>query len=441
MNFNRPVFTSFKFDKLDIQLVLDKIQEHKSFMNRYKRNYNYYKGNHDILYRTIEDTSKPNNKIVENLPEFVTSIRTGYFSGEPIVFNSDDTELELKVQNILEYTDFQDINSELDEISAIFGHSFLLLWIDEDGQTRLSAENPFNNFIVYSNTLDKEPLMGVRYFEYKVEDKDITDIFVYLPKETVQYRVSGEKFSIVDRQPNYFGQVPMIEFIENNERKGCFEDAISIVDAIESIISSTINEIVYFDNAYLHLKNLSSTDNSDIQDMKNNRVILTEDDGEVEFITKDINDTYIQNTLKRLTDDFHKLTKTPNLTDENFGSNTSGVSLKFKLFGLEKSMSKKETKWRKSLQKMLELIIARLNMLGGSYDYKNIRLVFTRALPTNQLEQAQMVSQLAGLVSNETLLTQLDFIEKSKEEMARIEKEKQTNFQDYNFDTPEDEIA
>ncbi len=441
MNFNRPVFTSFKFDKLDIQLVLDKIQEHKSFMNRYKRNYNYYKGNHNILYRTIEDESKPNNKIVENLPEFVTSIRTGYFSGEPIVFTSDDAELELKVQNILEYADFQDINNELDEISAIFGHSFLLLWIDEDGQTRLSAENPFNNFIVYSNTLDKEPLMGVRYFEYKAEDKDITDIFVYLPEEMVQYRVSGEKFSIVDRQPNYFGQVPMIEFIENNERKGCFEDAISIVDAIESIVSSTINEIEYFDNAYLHLKNLSSTTNEDIQDMKNNRVILTEDDGEVEFITKDINDTYIQNTLNRLTDDFHKLTKTPNLTDENFGSNTSGVSLKFKLFGLEKSMSKKETKWRKSLQKMLELIIARLNMLGGNYDYKDIRLVFTRALPTNQLEQAQMVSQLAGLVSNETLLTQLDFIEKSKEEMARIEKEKQTNFQDYTFETPEGEIA
>lgn len=438
MNFNRPVFTSFKFDKLDIQLVLDKIQEHKSFMNRYKRNYNYYKGNHDILYRTIEDESKPNNKIVENLPEFVTSIRTGYFSGEPIVFTSDDAELELKVQNILEYADFQDINNELDEISAIFGHSFLLLWIDEDGQTRLSAENPFNNFIVYSNTLDKEPLMGVRYFEYKVEDKDIMDIFIYLPEEMVQYKVSGDKFSIVDRQPNYFGQVPMIEFIENNERKGCFEDAISIVDAIESIISSTVNEIEYFDNAYLHLKNLSSTTNEDIQDMKNNRVILTEDDGEVEFITKNINDTYIQNTLKRLTDDFHKLTKTPALTDENFGSNTSGVSLKFKLFGLEKSMSKKETKWRKSLQKMLELIIARLNMLGGNYDYKNIRLVFTRALPTNQLEQAQMVSQLAGLVSNETLLTQLDFIEKSKEEMARIEKEKQTNFQDYTFDTEEE---
>lgn len=435
MNFNRPVFTSFKTNNLDIKTVLDLIQEHKSYTNRYKRNYNYYKGNHEILYRQHNDPSKPNNKIIENLPEFVTSIRTGYFSGEPISFSSKDDELEKKVQGILEYADFQDTNNELDEISSIFGHALLLLWIDEDGQTRLSAESPMNNFVVYSNTLDKEPIMGVRYFEYKIEDEKITDIFVYLPTETVQFQVSGEKHRIVDRQPNYFGQVPMIEFIENNERKGCFEDAISIVDAIESILSSTINEIEYFDNAYLHLKNLSATTNEDIQDMKNNRVILTEEDGEVEFITKSINDTYIQNTLDRLTNDFHKITRTPNLTDENFGNNASGVSLKFKLFGLEKDMAKKETKWRKSLQKMLELIVARLNMLGGNFDYKDIRLTFTRSMPTNELEQAQMVSQLSGIVSQETLLTQLDFIEKSKEEMERINKEKQSNFNnDYDFE-------
>lgn len=434
MNFKKPVFTSFKTDKLNIDTVLDLIQEHKSFMNRYKRNYNYYKGNHDILYRSLQDPSKPNNKIVENLPEFVTSIRTGYFSGEPISFTSMDEELDKKVQGVLEYADFQDTNNELDEISSIFGHALLLLWIDEDGQTRFSAESPMNNFIVYSNTLDREPIMGVRYFEYKVEDEKVTDIFVYLANETVQFQVSGEKHRIVDRQPNYFGQVPMIEFIENNERKGCFEDAISIVDAIESILSSSINEIEYFDNAYLHLKNLSATTNEDIQDMKNNRVILTEEDGEVEFITKEINDTYIQNTLDRLTNDFHKMTRTPNLTDESFGTNTSGVSLSFKLFGLEKDMAKKETKWRKSLQKMLELIVARLNMLGGNFDYKDIRIAFKRSLPTNTLEQAQMVSQLSGIVSQETLLTQLDFIEKSKEEMEKINKEKQANFNDYDFE-------
>ena len=168
--------------------------------------------------------------------------------------------------------------------------------------------------------------------------------------------------------------------------------------------------------------------------MKNNRVLLTEDDGQAEFLTKTINDSYIQNTLDRLTNDFHKLTKTPNLTDENFGNNTSGVSLKFKLFALEKSMALKEQKWRRSINMMLKLLINRLNMLGGNFNSKEVKLTFTRALPTNQLEQSQMVSQLAGLVSNETLIAQLDFIEKPKDELEKLKNEKQTNLDSYTFE-------
>lgn len=81
-----------------------------------------------------------------------------------------------------------------------------------------------------------------------------------------------------------------------------------LVDAIESILSSSINEVEYFDNAYLLLRNLSGTEESDIDDMKNNRVMLVDEDGDAKFLTKEINDTYIQNNLNRLVADYHKLT-------------------------------------------------------------------------------------------------------------------------------------
>lgn len=434
MMFKKPVFTGSIDIVRNIDYILDLIDEHKTFFGKYKVNKDYYLGNHKILYKTIKDISKPNNKIVTNLPEFVTSIRVGYFSGEPIVFNTENEELDIKLNDILEGADFNDINTSLDEKASIYGHAFLMMWIDEEGATKFSAESPENCFIVYSNTLDKKPIAGVRYFEYQVEKDTITDIYLYLDNEIITIRKSGDKHQIIDTQPNYFGGVPMIEFIENNSRKGCFEDAISIVDAIESVLSGSVNELEYFDNAYLHLKNLSATTNEDIQEMKNNRVLLTEDDGQAEFLTKTINDSYIQNTLDRLTNDFHKLTKTPNLTDENFGNNTSGVSLKFKLFALEKSMALKEQKWRRSINMMLKLLINRLNMLGGNFNSKEVKLTFTRALPTNQLEQSQMVSQLAGLVSNETLIAQLDFIEKPKDELEKLKNEKQTNLDSYTFE-------
>ena len=72
----------------------------------------------------MDDPKKPNNKIVVNLPSFTTDIRTGYFSGEPLTFSSEDDNITEKINNILDYNDFQDVNTELDRLTSIYGHAF-----------------------------------------------------------------------------------------------------------------------------------------------------------------------------------------------------------------------------------------------------------------------------------------------------------------------------
>ena len=96
-------------------------------------------------------------------------------------------------------------------------------------------------------------------------------------------------------------------------------------------------------------------------------------------------------------------------------------------------MNKKESKWRKSVQRMLELIVNVLNMRGQNIDYRNYKITFTRALPQNVTEIAQMVTSLNGIVSNETLLSLLPFIEKPKEELERVNSEKEAAFETYSF--------
>ena len=58
---------------------------------------------------------------------------------------------------------------------------------------------------------------------------------------------------------------------------------------------------------------------------------------------------------------------------------------------------------------------------------------FTRALPQNVTEIAQMVTSLNGIVSNETLLSLLPFIEKPLEELERVNSEKEAAFETYSF--------
>lgn len=426
-------------DYVLIDEALEWIDENNKNMGRYKRLEDYFLGRHDILDRYIDDPSKPNNKIISNLPSFAVGIRTGYFSGEPLTVTSEnENETEL-LNNILEYNDIQDVNSDLDEISSVYGSANLVMWLDEDGLIRMSPLKPTNSFVIYENSLKCEPVAAVIYNKYVKNDKDVMDVTLY-NKDCIRYYSGDDRTQILmHEEQNFFNDIPVIEFMENNHRRGSFEDAISIVDAIEKITSSCVNEIEYFDNAYLALKGLNATDHEDIQDMKNNRVLLVDGDGDVSFITKDINDTYIQNMLDRLTSDFHKLTATPNLTDESFAGNSSGVALSYKLFGLEKQMSKKESKWRKSLQRTFELICNVLNMRGNDIDYRNYKISFTRALPQNQAEIAQMVAQLNGIVSQETLLSQIPFIEKPQEELRRVNEEKQSSFDMMSFPL-EDEV-
>ena len=420
-------------DDLKISDVMEIITQHKEYSSKYKKNERYYDGKHDILNREFDDPTKPNNKVVVDLPAYTVDIRCGYFSGEPVTFASENEQQNEMIHDILDYNDFQDINNELDIMSSIYGHAFLIVYLDEEGAIRLGVDDPYNTLVIHDSTIEHNVVGALRYFEYRdaVEGLDKIKITLYTKENIFELAGPYESPEIIDTIPNLFNDIPVIEFIENSARCGSFEKHISIVDAIESILSNSVNEIDYFDNAYLHLKGVVEDLNElDIlgvdpfENMKSNRTLVTLADGDAKFLIKDINDTYIQNTLDRLTEDYHKLTKTPALSDENFG-NASGVSLRYKLFNLEKDMSKKESKWRKSIQRMLELITTIQNLKGMNFDYRDIKITFTRALPNNETEIVDMVTKLNGIVSHRTLLSQLDFIENPDEELELIAKEKQ----------------
>ena len=74
-----PVFITNK-DELSTSDIITLMYEIEKFDNKYKTNSDYYYGKHAILNRTFDDTSKPNNKVVTNIPKYITQVRTGYFS-------------------------------------------------------------------------------------------------------------------------------------------------------------------------------------------------------------------------------------------------------------------------------------------------------------------------------------------------------------------------
>ena len=92
----------------------------------------------------------------------------------------------------------------------------------------------------------------------------------------------------------------------------------------------------------------------------------------------------------------------------------------------------------------LELIIAVTNIkLNSLFTYTEIKPVFTRNLPTNESELVTMAKSLYGIVSEDTVLSLLPFIEDVQAEKEAIAKEKEEaalSLMDYQFNNEEDPV-
>lgn len=106
-------------------------------------------------------------------------------------------------------------------------------------------------------------------------------------------------------------------------------------------------------------------------------------------------------------------------------------TISYKLWGLEQICSIKERKFKKGLQRRIELITNILNIMGHNYDYRDIVPKFRRNRPQNDMETAQIVTMLANDLSRETRLQLMPGVENVQDELRKLEEEKnkeQENF-------------
>lgn len=204
---------------------------------------------------------------------------------------------------------------------------------------------------------------------------------------------------------------------------------LSLVDAYDKIVSDNVNDLEYFVDAYLVLYGMMGTDKDDIAAMKENRVILMEDNARAEWLTKQINDGYIENLKTRINEDIHKFSFCPSMTDMEFASNASGVAMKYKLMGLENSTAKKESSFKKGIQRRIELMCNILRVMGTDYDYREIEIVFTRNTPANIVEIAEVLNNVGHLLSEETQISLLPFDIDYESEKQKIEQEQERGYE------------
>lgn len=417
-----------RYDEEPTPDVIEKlIESHKIEVERYERLQRYYEGKNDILNRKKKDPSKANNKLANAYPSYIVDVMQGYFIGKPVTYDSANEELMGKVQDIFNYNDEQDENSELAKMAGIKGKAYEIVYVDEESNLRFDEIDADNLIIVYNTNINPEVNFAIRYYNLSspLDDKETLYVEVYTKDSVLRYKQDKSNLILEDEQEHYFNQVPIIEFLNNDEGISDFERVISLIDAYDKAQSDTANDFEEFTDAILVIKNMMGTTSEDIQQLKEDRAILTEGDGGVEWLIKQINDVALENYKNRLKSDIHKFSKVMDVSDEQFSNNASGIAMAYKTLSLEQVMAGKERKFKRALQKRLELITTFLNIKGGNYDYRDITLTFTRNKPVNVKEDVEVATMLRGFTSESTALSQLPMIDDVTSELEKIEKERE----------------
>ncbi|MGB4984664.1 MAG: phage portal protein [Erysipelotrichaceae bacterium] len=163
-----------------------------------------------------------------------------------------------------------------------------------------------------------------------------------------------------------------------------------------------------------------------IEQLKDNRVISgIPSDADIKYLIKNLNEADTDVLRKTIESDIHKISMTPNMSDANFVGNSSGVAIRYKLLAFEQNIKNKERYMEKGLMERFKLYNAFLSTksLMSVVPIEEVDSVFKRNLPSNDLEISQMISNLSGVVDNETLISQLSFIKNAKEITELVQKE------------------
>ena len=423
-------------EELTPERICDYIKiHHDKLCPRYDILRAYYEGRHKILDRKPKHDDNPCNNVVCNYAKYISDFAAGYLIGEPISYSSDKQNLDtLHEWNKKAQTDVQDMDNA--KYQSIYGVAYEIVYENKAGEARTGSIHPSQAFVIYDNTVELNKVAGVYYYELRnTSDQTLKGYHVTAATNYEQWdfdiSLEFSKVSEVEVSENRFGLVPLIEIYNNNEKQGDFEQLIPLIDAYNMQQSSRVDDVENFVNALMVLTGQTLGDTSKeksetMQAIKNTGVIELTPDGKLEFLTRQIDQNGNETLRQSMADDIHKFSCVPSMTDKDFASNVSGVAMQFKLLGLNQITKIKERYMKEGIRERIELFSALMELKGlPPVDIDDIGITITHSLPKNLVEIAQVIGNLQGICSNETLVAQLPFVEDPENEVKKAAEEKQ----------------
>ena len=370
----REIFTDVeKITKENICEVMDAAFE-THLLNAAEIKYlqDYEKGKQPILERIKEVRPEINFKAVENHATEITTFKVGYVFGSPITYVQRSTiddegnkaDVDDKAIGILNEMMFEESKASKDkslgkDLSVCgVGYRVVLPKKVRDGISAVDILrlNPNTTFIVKANNIYRTKLCGATY---TTTQDGVVKMGVYTEDAYYELQKDGGNFELVSTDKNLIG-IPIIEYANDDERMGCFERVIPLLDALNEATSDRLNGLAQFVQSILWMNNCE-IDKEQFAELKDKGGILTKSEpgnaATIQYLTATLDQAQTQTLIDYIYEQILQIAGVPG-REQSTGGNTGQAVLLSNGWQIAETQAKSlEQIFGESEREMLKLIL------------------------------------------------------------------------------------
>lgn len=335
----------------------------------------YEKGKQPILERVKEVRPEINFKTVENHAAEITAFKVGYVFGSPITFvqraNNDTTsnvgdtdDKNIAALNEMMFEEGKAVQDQaLGKDLAVCGVGYRIVLPKEKvvgtsvfDMVRL---NPTTSFVVKFNDIYKRPAIGVSY----VVLQDTYTIRVGAYTNKWYYELEGNTlgdFKVLSIKPNRMGIIPIIEYKNDNERMGCFERVLPLLDALNTATSDRLNGLAQFVQSILWMNNCD-IDTEQMNELKDKLGLLTKSEpgnpASVQYLTATLDQAQTQTLIDYLYEQILQIAGVPGREQATGGNTGQAIMLSNGWQIAENHARSMEQTFTESEREMLKVVL------------------------------------------------------------------------------------
>lgn len=379
-----------------------------------QRLYDYYRGEQPVN-KGEAVRGRPNNLLRAPFPRYITEVHTGYFLGIPPALAYGEAAAGERYAALSRDLDLPHLYFDLGRDLSICGAGFALVWAERSG-VRVCRCDPCDCFAIRSGDAGATLLAAVRLL---AGGKGETRGVLYTAERLIPFVWDGTGVTLGTAEENLLHTIPLLSFYNNCQGMGDFEMVTGLVDAYNVLLSGALDDMQSVANAFLALYGMQGTTQKDIDNANRTRILSLSEGGRAEFVVKNLNHEALGQLETNLRRSILQLSMTPDLCDEHFAGNSSGVALQYKLWGIEQVRAAKERTFTDGLRGLLAVLTAGERLMGRNIDLTGGMATFYKNLPQDNSALAETLLSLSPVLSAQTILENLPWVTDVQEELRR----------------------